>query len=290
MNSGGCRFLVEFTGRAYLEDPSAAHHGQAVGQRQGLLPVDGGVQHGHPDLSLQRLELVAQGAAQPFVLGAEGVVQQQHPGAQHQRPGQHDPLLLLGGELGRAAAGVLRHLDDGEGGADPRRGLGPARHGDAPRVPQAEGDVRGDVQEGEQGVAAEDRADGAAVGRHVGEVLAVKTNMPGRRFVESRDQPEGRGLAASGRTEKAEVLARPDRQIDAVNGSHVPEPSAQPDHFDLSAPTTTVRHAHPQISRPAVVRTGRERQSHPGAGCDRPPRNPRDVERLRMECCWAAGD
>ena len=63
-----------------------------------------------PDLGLDALELDLHLAAQLEVERAERLVEQQHLGVVDQGPGQRHPLLLAAGELGRLAAGEVRHL------------------------------------------------------------------------------------------------------------------------------------------------------------------------------------
>ena len=77
-----------------------------------------------------------------------------------------------------------------------------------PPDPQPVADVAGDVQVREQREALEDHPDVAGVGRPVGDVVVVEEDPALGRMLESGDHPEHRGLAAPGRPEERDQLAR----------------------------------------------------------------------------------
>ena len=93
--------------------------------------------------------------------------------------------------------------------------------------PEAELDVahRGHVRE--EAVGLEDHADVATVRRYVGHVLAVDHHPPRGRPVEPSDEPERGRLAAAGRPEQRDELARRDVEIDPGEGDDLPEPAVQ---------------------------------------------------------------
>jgi hypothetical protein len=51
----------------------------------------------------------------------------------------------------------------------------------------------------------------------MGNISAVEHDAPGRRFMETRDQPRQGGLAAAGLADKADGLATHDPQIHAID-------------------------------------------------------------------------
>ena len=88
------RPLVELLGRAELLDAAGVHDGDAVAHRQCLLLVVGHVHERDADLGLDALELDLELAAKLEVERTERLVEQQHVGPVHERPGQRDALLL----------------------------------------------------------------------------------------------------------------------------------------------------------------------------------------------------
>ena len=90
----GRRVLVDLARRADLLDAPVGHHREAVAHAERLLLVVGDEDERDADLLLHRLELDAQLLADPRVERAERLVEQQHGGAQHERAGQRDALLL----------------------------------------------------------------------------------------------------------------------------------------------------------------------------------------------------
>jgi hypothetical protein len=79
---------------------------------------------------------------QPGVEGVEGLVEQDQGRRWRQRPGQGDPLLLAAGELVGEALGQARETDQLEQLLDPAAA--------SPASRQAEADVGGDVEVGEE--------------------------------------------------------------------------------------------------------------------------------------------
>ena len=74
------RTLVELRRRALLDDPPVAQHGDGVGQRQRLLLIVGDEHGRHALLAQQRMDLLADPAAQRCVQGRERLVEQQRRG------------------------------------------------------------------------------------------------------------------------------------------------------------------------------------------------------------------
>ena len=180
----------------------------------------------------------------------ERLVEQQHLGVEHQRPGQRDALLLPAGQLRRAPGGERRHRDQLERRTDPGAHLGLGRL----RVPQAEGHVVEHRQEREQRVALEHRVDVAPVRRHRGHVGAVEQDPAGGRLLEPGYQPERGRLTAAGGPEQREELAARYRQVDVVDRGAVPEMLGQSRELDTAS-------GHGVISVSATACARRKRAS-----------------------------
>jgi hypothetical protein len=133
-----------------------------------------------------------------------GLVEQQHGGPAHERPGQRDALLLAAGQLNRPAAG-----EPGEPHEFERlgRATAPLRPVDARPPAQPVLHVLRHSQVREQRVALEDGVDRALVGGRAGEIRAVEQDATVGGFVEAADHPQRRGLAAARRTQQREELA-----------------------------------------------------------------------------------
>ncbi len=110
-----------------------------------------------PQAALQPAQLELHLGAQLGVQGGHGLVQQQHVGLVDQGPGQGHPLLLPAGELVGVAAPEAFQVQHVQRVLHPPAGL----LGREAAGPQAEGDVLGHVQVGEQGVVLEDGVDRA---------------------------------------------------------------------------------------------------------------------------------
>ena len=167
--------LVERAGRPELLDPAVQDEGDLVGQPDCLLLVVGDEQRRHLQLLLQAADELAHLDAQPRVELRERLVEQQHLGLGHQRPGQRDPLLLPTGHLPDLTVGELGQPHQGQhpGHSLPSRRLVDLLH------PQPEGDVVADAQVREQQRLLEDHRHRTALGGQVQHRLAVEQHVPG---------------------------------------------------------------------------------------------------------------
>ena len=129
------------------------------------------------------------------------------------RAGERDALLLAAGELEGIAVAELRQLDHGEHLGDARADLLGRALGDL----QAEGDVLGDGQIGEERVGLEHHADVALVGAEHGDVAAVDPDLAGARRFEAGDHAQRRRLAAAARPEERDELAAGDGEVEVAN-------------------------------------------------------------------------
>ena len=148
-----------------------------------------------PTVALQRCQLCPQVFAQLGVEGAERLVEEQHPGPQHQRPGQGHPLLLAARELAGTAPGQAGEPDELQRLA--HLPLGPLLRD--LRKPQPEAHVVGHRQMREQRVALEDGVDRTLLGRDdetsspsiSTRPLVGRSNPPIIRSVVVLPQPDG---------------------------------------------------------------------------------------------------
>ena len=106
------RVEVDLLGRAELDDPPGAHHGDHVGEGQGLHAVVRDVDGGDLELLQEGAQLLARLLPQLGVEVAERLVEEDDARLGHQRPGQRHPLLLPAGELGRRAPLESRELHE----------------------------------------------------------------------------------------------------------------------------------------------------------------------------------
>ena len=158
----------------------------------------------HVHLLVQAAQPLAQLGADARVEGAERLVEQQHLRLDRERAGESHALPLAAGELGRIAAGERLQLHELEQLSD--AGVDLLLRPLADR--QAERDVVAHRHVLERGVVLEDEADAALLRRDPGRVLAEDHDLALVRLLESRDDAEQRGLAASARAEERGQRAR----------------------------------------------------------------------------------
>ena len=89
---------------------------------------------------------------------------------------------------------------------------------------QAERNVVPDRQVREQRVALEHHVHGPPIGRHTGKVLSFQHHAPLVRRLEAGEQAQQRGLAAAGRPQEREELARIDLEGQVIDGREGAEP------------------------------------------------------------------
>ena len=205
---------VDLERRADLEEPATGHHRDLVGQRQRLALVVGD-EHGRGAAGAQGPDDGPPGLLpQPRVERGEGLVEQHQARSRRQRPGQRHPLLLAPGELvGEAAGQGARQLDEVEQLGHP----GPGAAALAAR--QAERDVAGDVEVGEQRPLLGDVAEVALARGHgpavTGDAPAGDPHGAAGGVEEAGHRAEQRRLAAPGRAEDGgDALV--DAQVDGV--------------------------------------------------------------------------
>ena len=102
--------VIDFHGRADLQDHAAAHDGDAVRHGHGLFLIVCDIDEGDAELSLQALELNLHLLAQLEVQRTQRLIQQQHARVVDQRPCYGDALLLPARQRIRLALFVTIHL------------------------------------------------------------------------------------------------------------------------------------------------------------------------------------
>ena len=207
------RVFVNFLGRAHLQHPALAHHGNAAGHGHGLFLVVGHHHHGHAHFfdDVDQLELRL--LAQLFVQRAQGLVQQQQLGPLGQAAGQGHALLLPARELVRLAFGKRAQLHQIEhfAGAFLNFVFGQTL------ALQAKGHVLPDVQVRKQRIALEHHVDGALVGRQPAHILPAQQNLArSGRFKPGQHAQQG-GLAAARAAQQRKNFALADGQAHLVH-------------------------------------------------------------------------
>ena len=168
-------------------------------------------------LIVQAAHFEAHFLAQIGVEIRQRLVEQQRLRLHDQRAGERHPLLLAAREFARIALGKLAEANRRE----------KIRHAPLDRAAlhlakaQAIGDVFGDRHMRPQRVALEDHRHVAPLRRHRslrrGHDAAADEDFPRRGFDEARDQPERRGLAATGRAKQANQHAVLDLERNIVD-------------------------------------------------------------------------
>ncbi|SHJ57840.1 hypothetical protein SAMN02745194_02886 [Roseomonas rosea] len=211
--------VIDLTRRGHLDEAAAIHHGDAVGQGEGLGLVMRDHDEGGTALALDGPQLEARALPQVRIERAEGFVQQQEAGALHQGAGQGHALALAAGE-GMGAAGFHPfEPQHGDGLLHAGRDLG-ARPALAL---QPIGDVGRDGHVREQRVGLEHHVHRAAVGRNAQQVRAVQRHRAGIGCLEAGDHAQQRGLAGARAAEQGEELAGGHVERDAVERRHAAE-------------------------------------------------------------------
>ena len=162
---------------------------------------------GDTGLPLDSANLLPGLQAQPGVQVGQGLIQQQHRGHLHQRPGDGHPLLLTAGHL--TGLPVQKRIDLHQlggfcGPANHLRLAGPVL---ALQVFQREENVLQNRHMGVQGIVLEHQTHPAVLRGELGHVLVPKENLSFRGGLEAADHVERRALAAARGAKQAHQLA-----------------------------------------------------------------------------------
>ena len=220
------RVAVEPLRAVGLDDPAAAHDGDRVGEGECLLLIVGDEQRRGAGGPQGLADLAAHLRAQAGVERVEGLVEQDQPGLPGERPGERHALLLAAGELMGQAAAEPVEVDQRQQLLDPAAAPLGAR--------QAEADVGGDVEVGEEGALLGHEADLAALRRQVGalvaEHLGAEPHRAGFGALEAAEQAQQGGLAAARRAEDGGQAPGGDLEVEAAEHRRLAEGLAQPGH------------------------------------------------------------
>ncbi len=211
-------------GGVALHEPPALHQRDPVGELHRLLLVVRDEDRRDAEPLMQAAHPAPHILAHERIERAEGLVEQEKPRLDRQRPGQCDALALAARDLLRVALLELRDLHERQKLAHAPRDL----RGGRPFAPdaQAEGDVLEDAHVLEQRVVLEHDADAPLARRQRRDVVAADQHGARIRPLEPGEHAEQRGLARAGGAEQREELAARDIERDVVERLHRPEAAA----------------------------------------------------------------
>ena len=189
--------------------PSAVHHGDAVGHGERLVLVVGDDDEGDADLFLQAHEFAAHVFAQFRVQRRERLVQEQHLRLHHEGAGEGDALLLSARQLRRTALRHAVQLHERQHFFHAARAL---VFRDA-RDLEAVGDILPDAHVRKHRVTLKHHVDRTPIRRQRGDILAVNEDASFARRVKAREHPQERCLAAARGSEEREKFAAPHRKL-----------------------------------------------------------------------------
>ncbi len=197
------RRVVEHLVRgAELLHHSGVHHREAIGERQRLDLIvcddDGGV----AELALQHLQFSTDPLARGRIEVAQRLVEEQHRRVSDQCPRQCDALLLTAGQAGGPQRHQVVHLQPI---ADRRDHLlGALDLAGLQTVQQVLADRHRRIQR----IALEADADAPLGRRQLRDLPVTDADGAARHRLQTGDHPQRRGLAAAGRPEQRDELAR----------------------------------------------------------------------------------
>jgi len=184
--------------RAELFDDAVVHHRDRIGHRQRFVLVMRHENGGNAGLALQVPDFGLHLFSELLVQRAQGLVEQEYGGVQHQRPCQRHALLLAARKLVGIAPLEVAELDECQGLADLALHRTPV---DATHA-QAERHVVGDRQMWEQREILKHHAEIASVGRQRRYLPAPDKDVAPIGPLEARDDAQGRRLAAATRAKQ----------------------------------------------------------------------------------------
>ena len=202
---------MKFEGRPDLLEPAPVQDGHPVGDGQRLFLVVGDPDRRRFEGPLQAAQERPQFAPQGLIEARQRFVEEQHLGADGERPGDGDPLLFPSRNLAGIAVREFQqthpfqHL--------PREVRGRAAGGSPPFG--AERDVPPEAQVREEGVALEDHSHVPVFRRRLIHQLAPDPDLPRVRLQVSGDAAQDGGLARPAGAEQGHQLAasHPQRHV-----------------------------------------------------------------------------
>lgn len=213
-HEGRCRALVDRVWCSGLEQPAPLQDGKAVAEIERFLSIVGNNECCRPDVAQDCKGLVSHRFTQAHVETGKWFVEQQDSWFRRQGPRQGNTLLFTTRQHVRVLLRVAVEADHVEKISDGGLRL--------PAPAQAERDVVGHTEMGEQGEFLEDKAHTPKLGRPVdavsGDHFITNTDLAGREGFESGSKVQGCGLAASRGADQAHDLAIGNLEIDILEG------------------------------------------------------------------------
>ena len=212
-----------------------------------------------------RAHVLADLRAERRVECREGLVEEHDLRSRRQRTCQCHARLLTPGELVGAATPVTRQPHELEQLVHPCR---------AALSRDAETDVAGDVQMGEEGSLLRDQSDAATLGSHrrdaaAGNLPVAEPNPPGIRPLEAGNHPQQGGLAASGRTEDGSERPVGHRDVDVIESGDRTEALGHPTQYDVGhSPSSTASGSDALANKNAGTAAMRIRATAKGAAAE----------------------
>ena len=184
---------------------------------------------------MQLAQPAPQGLAHLGIERTKGLVEQQHPGFNRQRPGQGDALALAARQLVRKAVRHVAELHPLQQGCHTGLDLALGRAAGAGPHPQAEGHVLEHAHLRKQRVVLEDKAHLPIPHIGVGGVKAVQQHRACIGHVQPGDDAQQRGLARARWPEQRHQLTVGDVQVQVVADHGGAKALAQVADFDAHA-------------------------------------------------------
>ena len=210
---------------ARLDQDAVLHHYHPVGQGEGLHLVVGHVNGGEAQVGVEALDLGPHLDPQLGVQVRERLVQEHETRVQDQRPRNGNPLLLSARELPGIPILEARELDQLQHFLH----APPDLLGRPALELQAEGDVAEDGHVRKQRVVLEDHPEAALLGRHAVDALPVDRDLTVGGGDQSRDDVQGRGLAAPAGPQEGDELLAPNLEGEIPQHGLRPEALGNPE-------------------------------------------------------------
>src|SRR5690606_10602725 len=204
------RVARQLVQRPHLDDGPVSHQGQTIRQRRRLVAVVGDHECGDRSFGQDLVDLGEEPLAEVAIERPQRFVEHEESRFRSEGPGQGDPLLLTTRQAVDLAGPEPRQADHLQGRLHPPVDVLDALH------PQSEGDVGGDVEMGEEGIALEHQAETAAVGGNTHHGSAIPQDVARGDLDKAGDRPQERGLARARRSEDPDDLPVGHAEVDSV--------------------------------------------------------------------------
>jgi hypothetical protein len=205
---------VQILWSSYLFQAAATEQRHPVAQVKGLVLLVGDEHGSDPHSPDQFADLAAGPLPEGRVQVGEWLVQKKDARLRGKGPCERHPLLLTSRQLADAAALVPRQIYQRERARHPAVKLFPTHA----QGLQTKRHVLAHIEMREEGVVLKHHPKTASDRVQAGDVLSLYQYTTLVRDFEAREQPKGRGLPASTRTQQRQHLAALDRERQAIDG------------------------------------------------------------------------